>query len=381
MLYDGCFMTRGSFSRRQFVLKAANGAIGLAAAQLLPRTVWAAPEPNSVAGAAAAHGILAGCAVNGPGLATDADFRRLVAAQAAIVVAEREMKWRDLRPTPETFDYTAADRLMSFAQQNGMLVRGHNLCWHEALPVWFEATVTRDNAAQFLTDHIHNVTTHFAGRIHSWDVVNEAINVGDGRRDGLRNSPWLRFLGPGYIDMAFRAARAGDAHALLTYNDYGIEADDAKAARKRDAVLHLIKTMKKRGTPIDAVGIQSHLRVPETYGSGLRRFIRDAHKLGLQAFVTELDVDDSHVPGSFAERDRAVAEVYSSYLDLVLSEGVRVIVTWGITDRYSWLTNQHPRPDGKPARGLPFDDNLQPVDAFNAMLGSFRRLPESPSRA
>jgi endo-1,4-beta-xylanase len=368
-------MKQSFISRRRLLRDWASAATGAAAAHLLPITAQATPAPNSIGGTGAAHGILAGCAVNGLGLQRDAEFRQLLATQAGIVVPENEMKWRELRPTPDTFNYAAADRLMDFAAQNGILVRGHNLCWHRALPDWFATTVTRDNAAQFLTDHIRNVAGRYSGRIHSWDVVNEAVEVDDGRPDGLRKSPWLELLGPGYLDTAFHAARAADPRALLVYNDYGIEADDKKAGEKRDYVLYLVKSMKKRGTPIDAVGLQSHLWMNENLYDGLRHFIRDVHKLGLQTFVTEMDVDDSRIAGDFATRDRVVAEMYGSYLDLVLGEGVRTIVTWGITDRYSHMSVAHPRPDGSPARGLPFDENLMPVAAFDAMLHSFGRLP------
>jgi len=364
-----------NLSRRLFLGRMAGVMTGVAVSHLLPSTARAAPLPESIAGTAAKHGILAGCAVNGPGLRNDADFRRLVAEQAAIVVPENEMKWKALRPSPAAFDFTAADRLMDFAGQNGMLVRGHNLCWHNALPDWFAATVTRENAAQFLTEHIRIVAGRYAGRIHSWDAVNEAIDGDSGHPRGLRESPWLRFLGPGYIDMAFRAARAADPHALLVYNDYGIEYDNDKAAQKRIDVFSLVKSMKKHGAPIDAVGVQSHLRTDAVYGDGLRHFIRNVRKLGLEVFVTEMTVDDSHIGGDPARRDGIVAELYGSYLDLVLGEGVRTVLTWGITDRYSHMSIAHPRPDHSLARGLPFDEDLKPVAAFSAMLGAFDRVP------
>lgn len=359
-----------SLSRRGLL----RGIAAAAAAQMLPLPAEATPAPGSIGAVAAAHGIVAGCAVNGAGLRKDAEFRRLLVEQAAIVVPENAMKWRTLRPTPATFDYTAADRLMDFAARNGMLVRGHNLCWHLALPDWFAGTVTPENAAEILTDHIRNVAGHYAGRIQSWDVVNEAVNPSDGRPDGLRDSPWLRLLGPGYIDLAFRTTRAADPHALLVYNDYGIEAEEEKAARKRDAVLRLARSMRNRGVPIDAVGVQSHLWVDEKFGGGLRHFIRSAHKLGLQVYVTEMTVSDQHVEGSFAARDKAVAQVYGRYLDLVLSEGVRMVLTWGITDRYAYMSVVHPRADGTGARDLPFDQDLEPAKAFYAMIGAFERV-------
>jgi endo-1,4-beta-xylanase len=241
-------------SRRRFL----SGMAAVTASQILPVAACATPAPDSIGRVASAHGILAGCAVNGPGLREDAEFRRLLIDQAEIVVPENAMKWRELRPTPTTFDFTAADRLMDFAQQNEILVRGHNLCWHLALPSWFASTVTPENATHFLTDHIRHVAGRYAGRIHSWDVVNEAVNPADRRPDGLRDFPWLQLLGPGYIDLAFHTTRDTDPRALLVYNDYGIEAEDDRAAQKRDAVLRLVRSMQKRGTPIDAVGVQSH---------------------------------------------------------------------------------------------------------------------------
>jgi endo-1,4-beta-xylanase len=370
-------MKPNSLTRRDFLRDGASSAAAIAAAHGLPGVARAASAPDSIAAVAKAHGILAGCAVNAAGLANDAEFGKLVAAQSAIVVPENAMKWNELRPTPTTYDYSAADHLVDFARQHGIVVRGHNLCWHEALPRWFAETVNKDNAAQFLTDHIRNVAGHFAGQLQSWDVVNEAIDLKDGREDGLRGSPWFWLLGPGYIDIAFRTARAADPHARLVYNDYGIEEDDAKQARKRDAVFQLARGMQKRGTPIDAVGVQSHLAANAVCGNGLRHFIRDLHKLGLEVYVTEMDVNDSMIEGSDQLRDHAVAETYGKYLDLVLSEGVRLVLTWGLTDRYTWLTNQHSRTDHRVARGLPFDENLQPVEAFHAMVGSFGRAAKS----
>jgi endo-1,4-beta-xylanase len=362
-----------SFSRRDFLRDGASSAVAVAAAHVLPRVAHADAVPESLAAVAKAHGILSGCAVNAAGLGNDAEFGKLVSAQSAIVVAENAMKWNQLRPTPTTYDYSGADHLVDFARQHGIAVRGHNLCWHEALPRWFADTVNKDNAAQFLTDHIRTVAGHFAGQLHSWDVVNEAIDLKDGRADGLRGSPWFWLLGADYIDLAFRTARAADPHARLVYNDYGIEEDEAKQAQKRDAVFQLVHAMQKRGTPIDAVGVQSHLAANAVCGDGLRHFIRDLHKLGLEVYVTEMDVDDSKIEDSDRVRDHAVAETYGKYLDLVLGEGVRLVLTWGITDRYTWLTHQHNRTDHRVARGLPFDENLQPVEAFRAMVGSLGR--------
>ena len=319
---------------------------------------------------AAARGLLVGCAVVPGRLDSEPDYANTVAAQANILVAENVMKWKALRPAPDKFDFRGGDAIMAFATANGQKVRGHNLCWHEALPVWFEGTVTKDNARQILTGHIKTVAGHYAGKLHSWDVVNEAIDTKSGRPDGLRKSPWLELVGPDYIEVAFRTAREADPAALLTYNDYGIESDTHDQIEKRGQVLALVRRMKAQGVPIDAVGVQSHLTAGDPApGAGLREFVRELRRMNLQVFVTEMDVNEHKLEGSEAQRDAAVAQVYKDYVAMMTAEpNVSAVLTWGITDRYTWLDGtKYARPDGKPQRCLPFDADYQPAPAFFAL--------------
>jgi endo-1,4-beta-xylanase len=342
--------------------------------------------PDSLRAHAQAHGLLYGAAVvpqllDVDGLAagsTSDPYTQLVAAQANIVVAENAMKWGPLRPTPASFNFTQADRLMRFASLAGQKVRGHNLCWHEQLPMWFKSTATKDNAKQLLVDHIHAVAGRYRGQIHSWDVVNEAVEPKDGHPDGLRKTPWLELLGPDYIEIAFRTAAAADPSAKLTYNDYDIELDTPEQAAKRGQVLGLLERLKARNVPIHAVGIQSHLRAdgPQA-GAGLGSFIRDVKKMGFEVYVTEMDVNTRGVDGGPEVQDSAVARVYRDYLGLVLPEpNVAAVLTWGITDGHTWLNSKAPwaqRKDGAAQRPLPFDDDLHPTPAFDALREAMDR--------
>jgi endo-1,4-beta-xylanase len=327
---------------------------------------------------AARHNLLYGCAVNVPRLTSDPAYAALVIAQSSILVAEGAMKWAALRPTPTTFDFDQADALIAFAEQNRIKLRGHNLLWHRALPAWFSGYANAANADQLLLNHIDQVAGRYAGRMHSWDVVNEAVDVKDGRPDGLRVTPWLQLLGAGYIETAFRAARRADPQALLTYNDYGIEGEDPASQRKRDAVLLLLERLKTRNVPIDAVGVQSHISADprHMYGAGLMRFLAEVRQLGLEVFLTELDVNDRDLPADVTTRDQAVAATYQRYLDLVLAEpAVRAVLTWGITDRYTWLNGENARADHLPERCLPFDSAYTPTSAFFAIRNSFDHRP------
>jgi endo-1,4-beta-xylanase len=313
--------------------------------------------------------MLVGCAVVPELLSNNPQYAGLVAEQCSILVPENALKWQALRPAPDKFDFHGADAILAFAQAHDQRVRGHNLCWHEALPAWFAATVTRDNALQFLTEHIRTVAGRYAGKLQSWDVVNEAIDPKSGRPDNLRNSPWLAMIGPDYLDIAFRTARQADPTVLLTYNDYGIELDTPDQTAKRDAVMTLVRGMKARSVPIDAVGVQSHLDASAGLpGAGLQMFVRDLHSMGLQVFITELDVNDRKLTTPVEERDLAVASIYGNYLAMMLAEpNVHVALTWGISDGYTWLRGpKYGRADGQPNRPLPFDADYDPTPAFFA---------------
>jgi endo-1,4-beta-xylanase len=300
-------------------------------------------------------------------------YTRLVQSQANILVAENAMKWGPLRPTPQSFDFAPADRLLRFAAITGDRVRGHNLCWHEQLPGWFASTANKDNARKLLVEHIQTVAGRYRGQIHSWDVVNEAVNPKDGRADGLRKSPWLELVGPEYIEVAFETAASADPAAKLTYNDYDIELDTPEQIEKRGQVMLLLRRLKARGIPIHAVGVQSHLKAdgPQP-GTGLVEFVRQAGKMGLEVFITEMDVNTRGIAGGPEMQDAAVARVYRNYLGMMLAEpNVPVALTWGITSAHSWLNQSRQpwaqRPDGSRQRPLPFDDDLQPTAAFAAI--------------
>jgi len=385
-------------TRRGFLRTAAAGAI---AAGSLPARLHSLPTrggstaatpiddvgPNSLRSHAAGRGLLFGAAVvpqlldvDGFAAGTTTDsYTRLFASQAGILVAENAMKWGGLRPSADKFDFTQADRMIRFAALAGQSVRGHNLCWHQGIPAWLKARANKENARQILTQHIQTVAGHFRGKLQSWDVVNEAINPSDGLPGGLRKTMWLDLIGPDYIELAFRTAAAADPDAKLTYNDYNIELDTSEQTAKRDAVLALLRRFKEKGVPIHALGVQSHLEASgPVAGKGLQHLIREGAKMGLEIFVTEMDVNTHAVPGDAAAQDAAVAKVYRDYLRLVLAEpNVPIVLTWGLDSGHSWLNNPHGdqsrRPDGARERPLPFDDDLQPTTAFLAIREAIDR--------
>jgi hypothetical protein len=85
----------------------------------------------------------------------------------------------------------------------------------------------------------------YRGRVFCWDVVNEPIYVEHGRADNLRKTVFLDQIGPDYLDLAYRAARAADPDAHLVVNEYGLVYETPAQDAKRTAVLRLF-TCRRR---------------------------------------------------------------------------------------------------------------------------------------
>jgi len=328
---------------------------------------------------AAAKGLIYGAAAPYRTLSSDTEFAARFPQECAILVPENELKWRALRPSLDRFDFTKGDWLAKFAQTNDMLFRGHTLVWYKGLPKWFKEKINRQNAEQMLIGHIQKVAGHYAGKMHSWDVVNEAIHLADGRTDGLRNLSWLEFLGPDYIELAFRTAKEADPRALLVYNDNDLWSDTPKGEAKKATVLKLLERLKSKGTPVDVLGMQGHLRghqMDQVNAKKLRAFLANVADLELKIMLTELDVRDHKLPKDINIRDRLVAQAYEDFLSVVLDEpAVMAVMTWGLSDRNTWLSRFAPRKDSLPVRPLPLDEQLNRKLAWNAMARAFDHAP------
>lgn len=333
---------------------------------------------QTLAAAGRQRGLLVGSAVDVKALRASPEYAQLIREQCAIVVGENAMKFGPMRPAPDTYFFDDADYLVDFAGHAGIQVRGHNFVWHRQLPYWFDGYATKANAERLLVEHIERVGGRYRGRIQSWDVCNEVIHLPDGKANGLRDAPWYRLLGPGYIDLAYRTARRVDPHAMLCYNDYDIESEAPAHAAKRTAVLAMVRGMKQRGVPIDAMGIQGHISagLSNKYGAGLTVFLNEVKAIDLKLFISEMDVNDRALPPANDARDREVATRYKQFLDVGLAnEGVFALLTWGLTDRYTWLNGEDSREDHLPERCLPFDAELKPTASFFAELDAIMQAP------
>lgn len=330
---------------------------------LAPTSTSAAASPSPtpsqpLRAAAESRHLMIGAAADPNHIRQDPAYAAALAREFSALTPENALKFGPLRPTQSTYNFADADFLVEFAQAHDMRVRGHTLVWHNQLPDWLTSgTFTRDQLIAILRDHIMTVVGRYRGRISTWDVVNEAV---DERGAELRQTVWSQGVGPDYIDMAFRFAHQADPAAKLFYNDYGGE----DLGPKSDGIYNLVKDMKARGVPIDGVGLQSHFILGEVPPSAdVDANIKRLSALGLQVQITELDIRTTLPADDAALRRQAGA--YRDYLKVCLSNpSCTMFVTWGVTDRYSWIPQFYP---GQGA-ALLFDDAAQPKPAYFALL-------------
>jgi endo-1,4-beta-xylanase len=373
------------WSRR--ALFAAGGGGALAA--LAPATFATSIVMSSLNALAREKGFSFGTALSTRGL-RDAAYVQLIREQCGILVPENELKMPVLQPQPGVFDFARADALLAFAEGAGLKVRGHTFLWHHPrwLPRWLETFDFGANparaATQLIGDHVRHVVAHFGRRISSWDVVNEAV---DNVTGAMRETRLSQAMGgaDAVIEVAFRAARAALPDTELVYNDYiGWEKD---CGPHRDGVLKLLERLRRRGVPVNALGIQGHIGAGNQDSNAGRafdardesawhRFLKEVTGMGYKLLITEFDVHDAPLPADFAKRDAQVAALGRDFLDATLSfREVNAVLCWGLADKYTWLQGRTPRADGLPKRPAPFDDRCNIKPLFHAMAGAFRDAP------
>ena len=353
-IQDGGSWNRGK-ARTMLII----GAIGLVGVTTFVVTGSPAVAASTLGASAAEHGRYFGTAVS-TGKLGDSTYTTLLAREFNMYTAENEMKWDTLEPSQNGFNYSPGNQVFTRAQQNGARVRGHTLVWHSQLPQWVlninDATTLRNAMHNHINGAMAGPNGSWKGRIYTWDVVNEAF-ADSGAVGTLRSSKWTQLLGnnTGWIEDAFRTARAADPNAKLCYNDYNI--DNATAA-KTQGVLNMVRDFKSRGVPIDCVGLQSHFTGGSSYPSNYRQTLQNFAAAGVDVQITELDITNANA--------QAYANVVNDCYAVSRCNGITV---WGIRDSDSWRSGESP---------LLFDGGGNKKAAYTSVLNALNAGATQP---
>jgi endo-1,4-beta-xylanase len=327
-----------------------------------------------------------GAAINGLIIdQTDTSSLKVLKREFNSITAENDMKWMNIHPKRDTFNFKKADQFIALAEEEGMHTLGHTLVWHSQLARYVYEVKDSAEMAAILKEHISEIVGKYKGRINSWDVVNEALN-----EDGtLRESVFLKVMGPGFIDLAFKLAAEADPEAELIYNDYNLWKPE-----KRDGVVRLVKELQSNGTKIDGVGMQAHWNLKEPSLEDVENSILAYSDLGVKVMFTELDItvlpnpwdlEGAGVEQNFSKFERdsimnpfpeqlpdsmqvKLAKRYEDIFNLFVkhSDKISRVTFWGIDDGKSWLNNWPIR--GRTNYPLLFDRNLEPKMAYESVM-------------
>ena len=321
---------------------------------------------------------------------------------AGLMLAERHfnsitpsnmLKWEKIHPFPGVYNFIPVDQFVEYGEKHHMDLVGHCLVWHNQTPDWVfrnesHNPVTRDTLLQRMHDHIFTVMRRYRGRIHTWDVVNEAL----GEDGSLRKSGWSEIIGDDFVDKAFEYAREADPDAVLVLNDYSLP-----NAAKRDGVIRMVKDLQSKGIRVDAIGMQGHYQLDYPSPEDLEAAILAFSGLGCRVLITELDINvlpnpSGNVDAEITRREDfqakynpyagglpdsvslRLAEQYGRLFEIFIRNADKIdcVTFWGISDGHSWKNNWPVF--GRTNYPLLFDRQYQPKLAFNYVLNAANRI-------
>ena len=318
-------------------------------------------------------------------LGLDPKSATIVNREFNTITPENSLKWMFIQPSPNQFNFKAADKYVEMGLKNNMYIVGHALVWHAQLADFMQNIDNSAEARKHVDNHINRLVSRYKGKIDAWDVVNEAFE-----EDGsLRASVFYKNMGENYIEEVFRITEKADPDADLIYNDYNLYKPE-----KRAAVLKMVKNFKSNGTKINGVGVQAHWDLKSPSLEEIEQIILDIHAEGVSVSFTELDISvlpnpwemvGAEVTQNFSQFEgdpkmnpypnvlpdaiqEKLSKRYQDIFNLFVkhSDKINRVTFWGVMDKHSWLNDWPIK--GRTNYPLLFDRDYQPKEAYARIL-------------
>lgn len=314
----------------------------------------------------------------------------LIKREFSSLTAENVMKWEEIHPKKDRYNFKTPDLLVSLSQDNNQDLIGHTLVWHNQIPQW----VTREGDGSLLdintlfrniTDHITAVAGRYSGKIKGWDVVNEAI-LDDG---SYRENDFYNISGEEYIFKSFEIANRIDPEAELYYNDFSMYKTE-----KCNAAVLLANKIRERGLRIDGIGLQAHWGLDYPSIDEIEKSILTIHEAGYRVHFTELDIDvlpnlweieGADLSDNFKSNDQLnpyksslpdsisnlLSKRYSEIFKLFSKHSDKIdrVTFWGLSDGHSWKNDWPAK--GRTNYPLLFDRENNPKQAYSDIISQF----------
>jgi len=279
------------------------------------------------------------------------------------------------------YNFARIDPLIDILEDEGILSHGHTLVWHSQSPDWLNknadgTVLTRAEARANMQEFINTVAGHFAGRVISWDVVNEAFQTSVHtapsdwrsalRKGGTSNdsSAWFGAYengadtdagesGADYIYDAFVFTRLADPGAILYYNDF-----NETEAGKREVIAKMTeelnekwKTDPRNTEPdrllIEGLGLQAHYWTDSLDVRDVSDTINRWKRTGAELSITELDIPMGSWNNYKSMTDALEMTQARFYAELFIlfkrnADCIARVTIWGIDDATSWRSAGSP---------------------------------------
>ena len=297
-----------------------------------------------------------------------------------VITAENIMKPTYLQPRPGEFFFDLADEMMDYAKKHSLKVVGHTLLWHEQSFDWIdEENTSKEEAIEILENHIYQVVGRYVrrnpGLVMAWDVINEAIdqrtniNPKDWEKH-LRDTKWLRLIGPEFLNVAFHAAHKADPDAMLYYNDYNLN-----VPLKAQVVAYMIADLREQGVPVTSIGMQGHYSYHTPMVSARNSLELFSKIPGIKVSFTEVDITISGFEKETKlshEMEIFQGQLYAQLFQVIRDYSFMIdrVTFWGMDDKSSWRGDRHPNL---------FRGDLSPKPAFFAVANPDQFLLEHPA--
>ena len=230
-------------------------------------------------------------------------------------------------------DFSGADVILKFAQENKLPVHGPALINTEA-PDWVftknfdEAEVTTETGEDgldvttidyadttvmsarmenYIKDVIEYCNSNYPGLVVTWQVLEIPLDNNAKNQNKYAENNWYKTVGEDYIIKAFEHARASaTAEQKLFFAQNGME-----VANSLNSALALVNVLKEKNL-IDAVGVQAHYATNSPSRYGMDDMMKALHETGLEIYITEFYIDSNE--GSDADADKTAEERYEKCL-------------------------------------------------------------------
>ena len=287
----------------------------------------------------------------------DPKYAEIVTSQFNFCITDGELIdpdfWKE-----NGFNFKEADKVINFAKKNNLPVQVHHLLYPSREPQWLleeKNHLSREQAIEILKNHIKLIVNRYKDdTVTTYTVVNEALDW-----DHLYGF-WQETIGSDYIDIAFRTAHEVDPEAILLYSDSN-EGKNGAIDDHENAVYNLVKKLKDDGVPINGIAMELHIDASKPFNKqGLEKNMLRYKNLGLEVYVTELDVAINKLGIPDTEKQKIKAQIYREVLAALIETGAgNSLGIFGVNPNYSW------KPESDP---LIYDKNNNPNLAYYSLL-------------